>query len=438
VKTNSPAKKQRLLLFISELVSFTVIFLILGLVIFYLFRSNVYRNIDKTLDQEEAMVLHPPSKTEPLQPLPQNRRRQPPMLASQPFKSIQLTYNAQGKIVNDHNLGQRNYEYLKNLKLNKQQVDQKQTLQTNGGTFRTLLVQLPKSSERYANAGRYVLILQNIDGELQSVSAFVKALVITIAIFWLLALGFSYGLSYWSMQPILKAWQRQREFTADAAHELRAPLAVIQSQQEYLLTKPDQKVLEVADEVAETLSEIKRLQTLTDNLLLLARTDAEQLALEQQPVTDMTWLESLGKTYQEIATSQQKSFTYEIQTQVDLNIDVKLIKQLVIILLNNALQYTQSHESIWLTAEHYDNYFRIEVGDSGLDIADKDKPLIFQRFYRADAARNKYTGGNGLGLTIAQWIVKQHHGSIKVRNVHPKGASFVISLPWGKLNRPKR
>lgn len=187
MKTNSPAKKQRLLLFISELVSFTVIFLILGLVIFYLFRSNVYRNIDTTLDQEEAMVLHPPNKTEPLQPLPQNRRRQPPMLASQPFKSIQLTYNAQGKIVNDHNLGQRNYEYLKNLKLNKHQVDQKQTLQTNGGTFRTLLVQLPKNSDRYAEAGRYVLILQNIDGELQSVNAFVKALVITIAIFWLLA-----------------------------------------------------------------------------------------------------------------------------------------------------------------------------------------------------------------------------------------------------------
>lgn len=410
--------------------SFSVLFVILGLVIFHLFHANVFKNIDQTLDQEKQVILAGPKhKAEPLQPVQDPGKKRPPVPDNQPFKAIAVIYNTKGKITDEPNLGQRYYNYLKDLKLDKTQLNQKTTLETTGGTFRTLLIKVGKKNPNPNYRNHYVLILQNIDGELQSLNAFMRALVITIGIFWLLAILFSYGLSFWSMRPILRAWQRQKEFTADAAHELRAPLAVIQSQQEYLLTKPDQKVVAVADEIAETLSEIKRLQNLTDNLLVLARTDVDALPVSKEKVSDLHWLQTLSQSYEEIAASQSKSFTDNLKTDVSLTIDVKLIKQLVIILLNNALQYTQSHDSIWLSAEIKDGSYEITVGDSGLDIAQADKKRIFERFYRADAARNKYTGGNGLGLTIAQWIVTQHHSTIKVKDVAPKGVKFVVRLP---------
>lgn len=426
-----PAKKQRFLLFFAEFISFSLLFVILGLVIFNLFKTNVYHNIDQTLNQEKHVVLMGlESKTQPLKPMPKDKSL--PMSENQPFKAIQIIYNSKGKITNKQNLGDRNYYFLKGLPLDKTQLNKKQMIQTTGGTFRTLLIKVPSKNRNKMYAGHYVLIMQNIDGELQSVSAFTKALTITIGVFWLLALLFSYGLSYWSMRPILRAWQRQKEFTADAAHELRAPLAVIQSQQEYLLTKPDQKIVEMASEVAETLDEIQRLQTLTDNLLLLARTDAQQIPIERKSNDSVSWLNLLAKTYQEIASSQQKALIFRIESQVHWQVDEKRIKQIVIILLNNALQYTQSHDSIWIVGTAKESCYQLEVGDNGLNIVDADKGKIFERFYRADTARNKYTGGNGLGLTIAQWIVQQHHGVIKVQDVHPKGVLFVIRIPLEK------
>lgn len=426
----NPAKHQRLVLFLTEFISLSILFITLGLIIFNLFKTDVYHNIDQSLNSEKQAVLHEPKQqAQPLKPLPKKQQKSTAP-KDRPFKAVQLIYDTKGQITNKLNLGAHNYYYLKNLKLDKTQVDQKQTIRTSGGTFRTLLIKVSRKSPNKMYAGHYVLILQNIDGELQSLNAFIKALSVAMAIFWLLALIFSYGLSAWSMRPILKAWQRQKAFTADAAHELRAPLAVIQSQQEYLLTKPDQKIVDVADEIVETLAEIKRLQTLTDNLLLLARSDADHVPVQKEIIQDLDWLYTLLQTYQEIASSQHKSLTYQLETKVTLTLDQKLIKQLMVILLNNALQYTESHDSIWITGEVKDKYYVLRVGDSGLNIPDTAKAQVFERFYRADVARNKYTGGNGLGLTIAQWIVKQHQGRIKVQDVHPKGACFVIKLPF--------
>lgn len=430
----NPAKHQRLILFLTEFISLSILFITLGLIIFNLFKVDVYHNIDQSLNNEKQAVLTGPKQhTQPLEPLPKTKKKDATP-KDRPFKAIQLIYNAKGEITNKMNLGEHNYYYLKKLKLDQAQVNQKQTIRTNGGTFRTLLIKVSKNNKNPMYAGHYVLILQNIDGELQSLNAFIKALSITMVIFWLLALIFSYGLSFWSMKPILKAWQRQKDFTADAAHELRAPLAVIQSQQEYLLTKPDQKIVDVADEIAETLNEIKRLQNLTDNLLLLARTDVDKMTVRKIQTDNLDWLYTLIQTYQEIASSQQKSLTYQLDTKISLTLDQKLIKQLVVSLLNNALQYTQSHDSIWIIGEVKDNNYELSIGDSGLDIPDSIKAKIFDRFYRADTARSKYTGGNGLGLTIAQWIVQQHQGTIKVQDVHPRGVSFVIRLPLDRRN----
>ncbi|MCD2257454.1 sensor histidine kinase [Agrilactobacillus fermenti] len=311
---------------------------------------------------------------------------------------------------------------MRNIKLEKSSLNKKQTLQTNSGSFRTLLVKVPRSNPDPLYSGKYVLILQNIDSELQSINVFRKSLILTVVFLWLLAVIFSFILTVWAMRPINRSWQRQREFTADAAHELRAPLAVIQSQQEYLLIQPNKQVIDVADEIAKSLTEISRLQTLTNDLLLLARTDAAQLNLNLTLVKNMNWL-------QEIAKSQKKSLVYQIDKQATLKIDMQRLKQVCVILLSNALQYTSSGDSIWINAKENEKYLQIEIGNTGMPLAASDRPHIFERFYRGDTARNKYSGGNGLGLTIAQWIVNQHHGKIRVEDAHPKGVKFIVTLP---------
>ncbi|MBW1606370.1 cell wall metabolism sensor histidine kinase WalK [Lactobacillus sp. Sy-1] len=436
MKANNPQKQQQWRLFIKELIAFALLFLSLGLIIYLFFSQSVYRNIDHSLTVQKHQLTqkNPRASVEKAPPRFQNGRdfSQPPSVNS-PFRTNEIIFNSKGKIENAAALGNRTYQLFSKAKLNPNNLNkiQDMTLTYNNITshFRSLLIKVPNSNPDKRTAGKYVLILENVDSDLLAINSFKNALIGTLLVFWLLAIAVAFLLSKSSMKPIIKSWQRQREFSSNAAHELRTPLTVIQNQMESMLTKPRATIMSEIDAVSTTLDETRHLKILTDRLLTLARSDSDIIQIRKHSVDLKPWFESILPPYLEIATSQNKAFTSWIETDATADIDSDLIRQLVTIIFDNAFKYTKSGDSIGITVLNDDRNFTIRISNTGEKIPDRDKKHIFERFYRTDKSRNSATGGHGLGLAIAQWIVTEHHGKIAVRDQQPKGTIFEIQIP---------
>jgi signal transduction histidine kinase len=232
-----------------------------------------------------------------------------------------------------------------------------------------------------------------------------------------------------ALQPVRVAMQRQRDFVADAAHELRTPLAIQRTVGEIGLTDPaidDQRAT-----VEQMLTENHHLTRLVEDLSLLARTDTDAVSLERHPVDLSSLLTDLAAELSYVAEADGISLDAHVQGQVGVIGDILRLRQLLLILLDNALKHTSSGGTagVRLSASHSGGA-RVEVTDSGPGIDPVDLSRIFDRFYRVDKAR---TGeGTGLGLAIAKWIVDAHSGRIWAENAAVgQGAVFTVILPCG-------
>lgn len=435
MKSKNPEKKQQLQLFVKELITFALLFAALGLVVYFFFYQSVYRDMDQGFKGQKTRILQNTPSPQ-LNHITGSAAKAASIKGPSkdgPFRANIVVFNGKGKVVNDAMLGERDYELLKKTKLIKRNLNKitETTLTADNVTshFKTLLIKVPSSNLNPMYAGRYVLIMENIDADLLALASFRNALITTLIIFWILAIAIAYLLSRSSMKPIILSWRKQRDFSANAAHELRTPLTVIQNQLEYLLTKPKSRVMDEIDEVSTALDEVRHMQTLTNRLLMLARSDSNVVQMNKTDVNLQEWLTQVIRPYQDIAMSQQKSFQSTIKAEAHGSLDPDLIRQLLTILMDNAIKYTPEHGTVSIKATLAHENLLLEVADTGAGIPDEDKKKVFDRFYRTDKSRNSKTGGNGLGLAIAQWIVGQHRGKISVRDNHPNGAVFVVSLP---------
>jgi heavy metal sensor kinase len=223
--------------------------------------------------------------------------------------------------------------------------------------------------------------------------------------------------------------RRITQFTADASHDLRTPLALIRSSSELALlqTRSEEQYRETLSGVLATCDEATGL---VENLLALARADAGAANLRFQPL-DLT--PHIRKTADEagiLAAAKRVQVTQELpECPVWIQADGPAIERTLRIVLENAVKYTPSGGEVNVFLHDGGGAAHIEVGDTGIGIPAKDLPHIFERFYRADQARSRETGGSGLGLAIAQWVIEAHHGSISVRSAVGEGSVFSIRLP---------
>ncbi|WP_125760872.1 sensor histidine kinase [Companilactobacillus hulinensis] len=435
-KQNKITRRQQLQLFISIMATFAILFLTLGIIIFNLFQTSTYRSIDSDIKAQVASIKKQPNMQANTQNGPQgpgssrmnDKNKQPEPRA--PFQASILVFDDNGKLLNKLSLGNR-YSVLKNIKLNKRNLNQKQTIAVKKMNFRALLIKVSKSNNNPMYAGHYVLIMQNIDTQIQATENFQRILIITFFIFWVIALILSYVLTRISMFPIIRSWKQQSEFVNDAAHELRTPLTIIQGKLEYMLTKPHQTIIDEAESISVSLDEVSRLNSLTNNLLVLARSDQATTKMDYQLTTPEYFLKDPIMPFKEIINSQSKVFQVNLnhKNDIKLNVDRDKIKQVLIILLDNATKYTPENGTIRIYDHIEGSKYQIIVSDTGIGISDPDKKKIFGRFYRVDKSRNKNSGGHGLGLAIAHQIINTHHGKIFVRDNLPTGSEFIFELP---------
>ncbi len=224
------------------------------------------------------------------------------------------------------------------------------------------------------------------------------------------------------------AFERERRFTADAAHELRTPLSVLRGMLEVTLSR-QRTDLNYRETLQELDQHVERLIRLSNGLLFLSRVDQEKGAWVKAPVNLTDLLESIVEQIQPLA--DQKVITLHIDLPAGLTVtgDPDHLISLFLNLLDNALKYTPELGSVGVTGRQEAGEARIEISDNGPGITPDDLPKIFDRFYRVESSRSRSLGGAGLGLAIAQEIARAHRGRIIVRSDPGHGTCFTVCLP---------
>jgi two-component system sensor histidine kinase CiaH len=236
--------------------------------------------------------------------------------------------------------------------------------------------------------------------------------------------------------PIRNSWEKQQRFVADASHELRTPTAVIHAQTELLLRQPEHSIEQESPSIAVILKESKRMSKLLDDLLTLARTDSNQLEIQSSAIELGSLLREISEQFQLLASTKEIDIITELQEPLSLWGDEGRIRQLLIILLDNALKYTPPSGRIEVAGRYQSNFVFISVSDNGCGIAEDELPHVFERFYRGDKVRSRAEGGTGLGLSIAQWIVEAHGGVIRIDSKINTGTKVELLFPRKKhINR---
>ena len=229
------------------------------------------------------------------------------------------------------------------------------------------------------------------------------------------------------LQSLEVAYQGQQRFVADASHELRAPLTAIQANLELLERHRDMPEADRREAVSEASREAARLGRLVAELLALARADAGVAIRSQHVDLDRVALEAVQEA-RHLAGGRRR-VEIEKLDPVSLSGDPDRLKELLLILLDNAVRYTPEQGVISLRLQRNGTHAEVGVSDNGLGISPEDLPHIFERFYRADPARSNDPGGSGLGLAIARWIAERHGGSISIQSEPGKGTRATVSLP---------
>jgi two-component system OmpR family sensor kinase len=260
---------------------------------------------------------------------------------------------------------------------------------------------------------------------------------------WILKLGLPttlilVGVSSWwlaglAMQPIYQSYKQIQQFTADAAHELRTPLAATQATVESARSIPDLDDNEVQDILDTIWRQNRRLIQLVADLLLLARLEQQAVPRRHQLCCLNDIVSDLVEEFTALAISKSVTLTSAIRVDNPFNVmgDEEQLYRLVSNLIINAIQYTPASGQVTVVLARSDNQALIHVQDTGIGIAPFEQTQIFDRFYRVNSDRSRHTGGSGLGLAIAKAIVQTHQGSIQLHSELGRGSTFIIRLPLG-------
>lgn len=239
-------------------------------------------------------------------------------------------------------------------------------------------------------------------------------------------LGISYIFTGQALRPVKETWVRQKEFIADASHELRTPLTVIQTNLDVVLSDDEGTVIENEIWLDNAYSETRVMAKLIDQLLTLAKADANEEKLDISEISLSEIVENVCANMEIIAKNKKIDFELKLEEDLLIKGDYDKIRRMVVILIDNAIKYTEIGKvTVSLYSEKNKKILTVE--DTGIGISKKDVDRIFDRFYRADKARHR-KGGTGLGLSIAKWIADSHRFTITVESTIDEGSKFIVKM----------
>ena len=233
-----------------------------------------------------------------------------------------------------------------------------------------------------------------------------------------------------------QAFELQRQFMADASHELRTPVAIVSGEAELALSRDDRPTAELRAALTNIGHEARRLKRIVDDLFLLARANAG----EQLVAPTSLYLDDLARecvqAARSLAAAKNISLRYEGDEELPYNGDEALLRRLLMNLLDNAIKYTPAGGVVELRSGSGDGSHILEVADTGPGIPKAAQSRLFDRFYRVPFERGEGDGGAGLGLAIARWIAESHGGSIGLARSDTTGSTFRVVLPTAEYAAP--
>lgn len=252
--------------------------------------------------------------------------------------------------------------------------------------------------------------------------------IISFMISFFVFFAISVLLSTWILKPVEKSWQQQNRFVSDASHELRTPITVILANLNILSSKKDDLIKTQYQWIDNTKEEANRMKQLVDELLFLARSDDSQNKLVFSKIDLSELLLSRILSFEALAFEKGIRLDYDISDDLNIIGHEGNVKQLISILLDNAMKYCGDKGSVYLKAFSLKDRTYVLVKNSGDLIDAEDLKHIFERFYRTDKSRSRTEGGYGLGLAIAKTIVDNMYGKISVLSDKENGTVFKLEL----------
>lgn len=239
----------------------------------------------------------------------------------------------------------------------------------------------------------------------------------------------SWLLSKIAIAPIKDAWQKQLDFTADASHELRTPLSTIQTNIDVILSNPQATVESQMKWLENIKIENKRMSTLVSDLLLLSRADTNESIINMDTLNLTAIIAEVETTFNAMAKQNKIFLNSTLEEGIFIQGDKDRIKQLLVILIDNAIKYTGPNGKIDISLFKNENSVTIEIADTGIGMSPEETTRVFDRFYRGKQSRLYNSDGSGLGLSIAKLIAKEHGGKIMVESQISIGSIFKVVIP---------
>jgi two-component system sensor histidine kinase CiaH len=427
---------------IYNIIAFSIIFLMFGFIACFMIKNLTFSSVDIELKESANTYIENQSNFNNFNNFSKNWFNDDNPNAENPMNDVKdymlarkvsnpniivILRDNDNNVLNENDLGRNYNQYLANISFNQSILNKIYTIRINNKyNYRAINVKLDAEEDEDI---RYVQLLINVDSEMELISHYFDIIIILILFGIATSIIASYILSKKTLIPIAETLEKQTEFVQNASHELRTPLTIIQAKQELLLQEPNARIIDKSEDIVLTLNETKRMTKLTKDLMILARADDKRLTVNKEKVDIDNFIEELAKPYIEIAELDNKKLELKLEYNEEASIDTNKIYQVLVILLDNAIKYTEQGDSIEIVTKSESGKCVIEVKDTGIGISEEGIKHIFDRFYREDKARNRETGGSGLGLSIADAIVKSHGGTIRASHNEPKGTIFTIRLP---------
>ena len=291
---------------------------------------------------------------------------------------------------------------------------------------------IPDYNLRYlkvATPSGYKIAFSDRTSELQTVAFLLRMFALSFALIFILMFAISEYMAKKAIAPVEKSWNEQNRFVADASHELKTPLTVILANMDIIDSNKQSTVEEQSKWIENTKSEAKRMTELVNDMLFLARSDAGvEQSYNFQKANLSNLCDNCALTFESVAFEKNITLNTEIAPNIEATIDEAKIKQVIMILLDNAMKYVGDKGTVKLSLSSAGKQYKISVENTGLPIPKEKQEHLFERFFRADDSRVREKGGYGLGLSIAQNIIVAHGGKIELTKSDDESTIFSVYL----------
>lgn len=387
-----------------------IIFILFTIFIYQYFYNLTYKSIDNELYIQSKKFTHDINRGS----LGFNRELPPDTV----LRGTMIYISKNGELLKSFPENMSNY--IRPFSLSEDLKDGIATYKYNGHSFRQIKI----------NYNLYTIeIIKIVDTEEMLLNQLKFVLIISIILASITVYFISKFLTKKSLKPIEESWKNQELFVQDASHELRTPLTIIFSKIESIIKKPKNSVEEEMNNLVIVMKEVRRLSKLVSDLLKLTKEDAI-ITINKSKTNIIDIIGDILIQYEDICQLQSKNlkFNYDLKDQ-SIYTDKEKLKQIIIILIDNAIKYTKEDDYIIIRLSEEGSNIKIEVKDSGIGIKEEELPLIFNRFYRASSHRESNKEGSGIGLSIAKILIGNLNGKIAVSSKYKKGSIFSIYIP---------